>query len=267
MFATHRINTRNTVCFSDLDRAARLGEIVEAGAPFYAWIKENNKEPKYFSEWSNVITEYHREKGTPWIEPIAINSPYGYMGYDLIRPPIVVSTPIQFGTATSGELVISEDSDEEYDSDDSFLSLLGMDEFENDKYSHLSEAAETFMLQLDDAATTIQCWIRCHRAKHRRVAIVALKKLKVTQISAKEMPYGANFIDVPRGMSILLDDDDIEFSDTPIGEEDWEELVEEEVDAEEFIRKYAREDDVSGLLEEKRSEDILSGLLEEKRSE
>jgi len=252
MFATHRINTRTTVCFSDLDRAARLTEIVEAAAPFYTWIKENNKEPKYFSEWSNVIAEYHREKGTPWIEPIAINSPYGYMGYDLIKPPPVESTPIQFGIATSGELVLSEDSDEEYDSDDSFLSLLGMGEFENDKYSHLSEVAQTFMLELDYAATTIQCWIRCHRAKHRRLAIVALKKLKVKQISAKEIPYGANFIDVPRGMSILLDDDDIEFSDTPIGEEDWEEEV--EVDAEEFIRTYGCEDILSGLLEEKRSE-------------
>jgi len=243
------MNSRTTVCFSDLDRAARLTEIVEAGAPFYAWLKENNKEPKYFSDWSNVITEYHLEKGTPWIEPIAINSPYGYMGYDLIKPPIVVSTPIQFGTATE-ELVISEDSDEEYDSDDSFLSLLGMDEFENDKYSHLNEDAATFMLELDYAAETIQCWIRCHRAKHRRAAIVALNKLEVKQICAKEMPYCANFLDLPRGMSILLDDDDIEFSDTPIGEEDWEEK-EVEVEAEEFIRKYAPEDDVSGLLEEK----------------
>jgi hypothetical protein len=252
MFAAHRIKTRNTVCFSDLDRAARLSEIVEAGAPFYAWAKENNKEPKYFSEWSNVIAEYHREKGTPWIEPIAINSPYGYMGFDLIKPPKVESKPIQFGNNHTNDLVLSEDSDEEYDSDDSFLSLLGMDEFEDDKYSHLNEAAETFMLELDDAAIKIQCWIRCHRAKHRRAAIVSFQQLTVKQISAKEMPYCANFLDLPSGMSILLDDDDIEFSDTPIGEESENE--DQEVDAEEFIRKYAPADIMPGLLEEKHSE-------------
>lgn len=254
MFATHRINTHNTVCFSDLDHAARLSEIVEAGAPFYTWIKENKKEPKYFSEWSNVIAEYHREKGTTWIEPIAINSPYGYMGFDLIKPPKVESKPIQFGNKHTNDLIASEGCDEEYDSDDSFLSLLGMDEFEDEKYSHLNEAAQTFMLELDDAAIKIQGWIRCHRAKHRRAAIVSLQQLTVKQISAKEMPYCANFFDLPSGMSILLDDDDIEFSDTPIGEEDWEELVEVEVNAEEFIRTYGCEDIISGLLEEKHSE-------------
>ena len=111
---------------------------------------------------------------------------------------------------------------------------------------------EGLVLELDDAAIKIQCWIRCHRAKHRRAAIVSLQQLTVKQISAKEMPYCANFLDLPSGMSILLDDDDIEFSDTPIGEESENE--DQEVDAEEFIRKYAPADIMPGLLEEKHSE-------------
>jgi hypothetical protein len=270
MFASRRINSRGTVCFSDLDRAARLTEIVEAGRPFYEWAKANNKEPKYFSDWSNIIAEYHREKGTVWTEPIAVNSPYGYMGYDLIKPPKEPLNPVQFGTKKSGLVTFSdddcilseEDSDDElfYGSDESELSLIDDDsddeleliEEEDDKYSHLSEQAATFMTGLDNKATVIQCWWRCLRAKHRRAAIIALRKLNVTQIDAKDLPYGTNFLDLPSGMSVLLDEDDIEFSDTPIGEESDNE---EEVDMADFIRNYAPESQRSGLLEEKRADD------------
>ena len=272
MFASRRIHSRGTVCFSDLDRAARLTEIVEAGRPFYEWAKANNKEPKYFADWSNIIAEYHREKGTVWTEPIAVNSPYGYMGYDLINPPKEPLNPVQFGTKKSGLVTFSdddcilseEDSDDElfYGSDESELSLIDDDsddelelieEEEEDKYAHLSEQAATFMTGLDNKATVIQCWWRCLRAKHRCAAIIALKKLNVTQIDAKDLPYGTNFRDLPSGMSILLDEDDIEFSDTPIGEESDEE-EEGPFDASPWVEKYAAGSERSGLLEEKQPE-------------
>lgn len=280
MFASRRIHQRGTVCFSDLDRAARLTEIVEAGRPFYDWVKANNKEPKYFSDWSNIIAEYHREKGTVWTEPIAVNSPYGYMGYDLIKPPKEPLNPVQFGTSKSGLVTFSDDEmdDEDFIDSDSELSLIEdsddeeEEEKEAGKYSHLSEQAATFMTGLDNTATVIQCWWRCHRAKHRRVAIIALKKLNVTQIDAKDLPYGTNFRDLPSGMSILLDVDDIEFSDTPIGEESDEE-EEGPLDADPWVEKYATEDvkeairvdkevDELELIPESDDDDELSELSE-----
>ena len=246
------------MCFSDLDRAARLTEIVEAGRPFYEWVKANNKEPKYFSDWSNIIAEYHREKGTVWTEPIAVNSPYGYMGYDLIKPPKEPLNPVQFGTSKSGLVTFSDD--EEFDSDDfidsdSELSLIedSDDEEEDGKYSHLSEQAATFMERLDKASIVIQCWYRCLMARFQVKGRAKLREMAangVTHLEIKQMPYGTSLVDVPGGIVINLNEEDIIFGDEIITSEEEDEDEEEPFDAAPWVEKYAQDEEKLALLDE-----------------
>lgn len=122
MFASRLLRSRTTVCFDELDRAAQLTEIVEAGRPFYTWVEANNKHPQYFADWANIIAEYHREHGTVWTEPIAVNSPYGFMGYDLIKPPPPKACPAPIDhISTDSE---ATDTDDETSTDLSSLELL-----------------------------------------------------------------------------------------------------------------------------------------------
>ena len=87
MFASRRVQSGGTVCFSDLDRAAQLTEKVENNRPFYEWVKANNKQPEYFANWNEVITEYYQSIGEKWTDPVPVPSPFGYLGYDFIKPP------------------------------------------------------------------------------------------------------------------------------------------------------------------------------------
>ena len=268
MFATRRIHSRGTVCFSDLDRAARLTEIVEAGRPFYEWAKANNKEPKYFSDWSNIIAEYHREKGTVWTEPIAVNSPYGYMGYDLIKPPKEPLNPVQFGMKCGNGLVTFSDDDilSEEDSDDELF--YGSDESDEElelieepgKYSHLSEPVVSFMEGLDKGAIAIQCWYRRLMARFQakgRAKLLEMKANGVTELDIKDMPYGTSLIDVPGGIVINLNEEDIEIGDEIITS-DEEEEEEAPFDADPWIEKYASEDVKEAISVEKEVDDEWS---------
>lgn len=134
MFASQLLRSRGTVCFDQLDRAAQLTEIVEAGRPFYDWVEKNNKTPQYFADWSNVIAEYHREHGSVWTEPIAVNSPYGFMGYELIKPP-PKACPVMRPIPTH----ISSDSDSD---------LLDSDCDESDTVDSKMETDEISSLEL-----------------------------------------------------------------------------------------------------------------------
>ena len=116
MFASRLINGRGRVSFNSLDRAAKMTEIVEESQEMWKWVRENNKQPQYFSGWSDVIAEYHAAVGTRWVKDYAVPSPYGFMGYDIIKPKLksglVVFKP-------SSEKEGSSDMDEDlWDSDD-----------------------------------------------------------------------------------------------------------------------------------------------------
>ena len=266
MFASRRIHRGGTVCFSDLDRAARLTEIVEAGRPFYDWVKANNKAPKYFADWKNVIAEYHRENGTVWTEPIAVNSPYGYMGYDLIKPPKEPMYPVQFGTSKSGLVTFSDDEmdDDDFIDSDSELSLIedSDDEEEEEKkagkYSHLSERAATFMEGLDKAAITIQCWYRRLMAQFQVKGRAKLREMAaagVTELYIKDMPYGTSLVDVPGGIVINFNEEDIIFGDEFIVTSDEEE-EEEPIDAAPWVEKYASEEVKEAIRVDKEADEL-----------
>ena len=85
--------------FDQLERAVNIREMVENSKDFYKWVQETEKSPENFCDWGEIISEYHHQNGTDWIEPIPIKSPYGFMGYEVFKPPpkkIVEIQPIGF---------------------------------------------------------------------------------------------------------------------------------------------------------------------------
>lgn len=100
-FARQLISGRGrTVTFDEMDRAAELSERVEDSQPMWKWVRENNKQPKYFYDWPTVIQEYHKAVGTPWTKDYSVPTPYGHMGYDTIKPPKVEVPAIKSGLIT-----------------------------------------------------------------------------------------------------------------------------------------------------------------------
>jgi len=198
MFARHRINSRRTTTFSDLDRAARLTEQVENARPIYDWVKANNKQPKYYANWGDVITEYYQSIGKTWTTPVPVPSPYGYMGYDFIKPP---PRPRRPNEGPNGEIIFScekkkEEIDEEalfelmndsdfYDSDesDSELSLIEDSDDEGDDTTE-SKTPEKKKLTLEDVPPGT---------------------------NLRDLPKGTRLEDLPAGACITINDSDIEF--------------------------------------------------------
>ena len=130
MFARRLINGGGRVSFDRLDRAAKMTETVEESQEMWKWVRDNNKQPQYFSGWSDVIAEYHAAVGTRWVKNYAVPSPYGFMGYDIIKPKLksglVVFKPTTEKEGCSDldeddwntdDFIDSDDDDEEDESD------------------------------------------------------------------------------------------------------------------------------------------------------
>jgi hypothetical protein len=143
------------------------------------------------------------------------------------------------------------------------------------KYSHLSEQAATFMEGLDKASTTIQCWYRCLMARFQVKGRAKLREMAangVTALEIKQMPYGTSLVDVPGGMVINLNEEDIIFGDEIITSDEEEEEG-SLLDADPWVEKYATEDlkeairvdkevDELELIPESDDDDELSELSE-----
>ena len=132
-FAQRLISGRGPVTFDSLDRAAQLTETVEESRPMWKWVTDNKKHPSCFSEWPETIKAYHAAEGTRWIKNYAVPSPYGFMGYDIIKPPKVVAKPLVFGTTKpkSGLVTFSDSEDGCSELDDEDL-LWDTDDFVDD---------------------------------------------------------------------------------------------------------------------------------------
>ena len=186
MFASRRLRGSGTVCFSDLDRAAKLTEQVENAAPFYQWVKEHNKQPEYFANWGEVITEYYQSIGERWIDAVPVPSPYGYMGYDLIQPPAPKSGLLTFGSYKP------EDSD----SDDELFNL--MCETDTDE-SDLEDSGD------EEEEENVKCQLGCKTEEKTPVddselitnALRTAGKTSVDQLTLTDFSSGTNINDLP----------------------------------------------------------------------
>ena len=184
MFASRRLRSSGTVCYSDLDRAAKLTEQVENAAPFYHWVKEHNKQPEYFANWGEVITEYYQSIGERWIDAVPVPSPYGYMGYDLIQPPAPKSGLLTFGSYKP----------EDGDSDDELFELMCQ-----------TDTDESDLEDSGDEEENVKCQLGCNTEEKTPVddselitnALRTAGKTSVDQLTLADFSSGTNINDLP----------------------------------------------------------------------
>ena len=188
------------------------------------------------------------------------------MGYDLIKPPKEPLNPVQFGMKCGNGLVTFSDDDilSEEDSDDELF--YGSDESDDElelieepgKYAHLREQVVSFMEGLDKGAIAIQCWYRRLMARFQakgRAKLCEMAANGVTELYIKDMPYGTSLIDVPGGIVINLNEEDIEIGDEIITS-DEEEEEEAPFDADPWVEKYASQDVKEAISLEKEIDEL-----------
>ena len=205
MFARRRINNYRRTTFSQLDRAARLTEQVENARPFYEWVKANDKQPKYFANWPDVIAEYYSSAGLIWTAVVPVPSPYGYMGYELLKPP-KVEKKRGINEGPNGEIIFPcEKKAAEIDEEALFELMCGSDsddEEESDGELSLIEDSDD-----DEDADTTSSW--CGKGKAIK------KKLTLEDVppgtNLRDLPKGTRLEDLPAGACITINDSDIEF--------------------------------------------------------
>ena len=205
MFARRRINNYHRTTFSQLDRAARLTEQVENARPFYEWVKANDKQPKYFANWPDVIAEYYSSAGLIWTAAVPVPSPYGYMGYELMKPP-KRQKKRGINEGPNGEIVFPcEKKAAEIDEEAFFELMCGSDsddEEESDGELSLIEDSDD-----DEDADTTSSW--CGKRKAIK------KKLTLEDVppgtNLRDLPKGTRLEDLPAGACITINDSDIEF--------------------------------------------------------
>jgi len=111
---------------------------------------------------------------------------------------------------------------------------------------------------LDKGAIAIQCWYRRLMAQFQAKGRAKLREMAangVTELYIKDMPYGTSLIDVPGGIVINLNEEDIEIGDEIITS-DEEEEEEAPFDADPWIEKYASEDVKEAISVEKEADEL-----------
>ena len=149
------INTNSGVTTNEIDRSMKLSEIVEASRPFYKWVDENREVPELYDGWEPLIKDYHSSQEIEWTEQLAVPSPYGYMGYDIIGPPVPKSQPVQFGSG-----FITFDSPKKSDDEQSTFLDWMLEEMEELDSEEEEEDDEDDRVEQDRAVRFIQRTVR-----------------------------------------------------------------------------------------------------------
>jgi hypothetical protein len=200
----------------DIDKPIRWAEMREQ-IHNTKWViqaivaKHGDKMPGW-GEWPALIDEAYSAVGKKWNEPVMVPIPFD-PGWQAVLPPKPEKTSLPnsgpngeiiFGTKKSVEdpnyaLSISSISDDDEEEDDGWGVLVMKEE----AYSR------RFLKRLEEGET------RDKKHESENVKVV---------VHIKDLPEGTRLEDLPSGTIVELDEDDIEFSDTPIGEESDDEV-------------------------------------------
>ena len=200
----------------DIDKPIRWAEMREQ-IHNTKWViqaivaKHGDKMPGW-GEWPALIDEAYSAVGKKWNEPVMVPIPFD-PGWQAVLPPKPEKTSLPnsgpngeiiFGTKKPVEdpnyaLSISSISDDEEEEDDGWGVLVMKEEaYSRRVLKRLEEGEE-------------------REKKHES------ENVKVV-VHIKDLPEGTRLEDLPSGTIVELDEDDIEFSDTPIGEESDDEV-------------------------------------------
>ena len=207
-----KLHTQNNKLLDmDIDKPIRWAEMREQ-IHNTKWViqaivaKHGDKMPGW-GEWPALIDEAYSAVGKKWNEPVMVPIPFD-PGWQAVLPPKPEKTSLPnsgpngeiiFGTKKPVEdpnyaLSISSISDDEEEEDDGWGVLVMKEEaYSRRVLKRLEEGEE-------------------REKKHES------ENVKVV-VHIKDLPEGTSLEDLPSGTIVELDEDDIEFSDTPIGEE------------------------------------------------
>lgn len=223
-----KLHTQNNKLLDmDIDQPMRWAEMREQ-IHNTEWViqaivaKHGDKMPGW-GEWSALIEEAYSAAGKKWNEPVMVPIPFD-PGWQAVLPPKPEKTSLPnsgpngeiiFGTKKPVEdpnyaLSISSISDDDEEEDDGWGVLVMKEEAYSRRFLKRIEEGEE------------------REKKHES------ENVKVV-VHIKDLPEGTRLEDLPSGTIVELDEDDIEFSDTPIGEESDDE--DEQPSLKECLRK------------------------------
>lgn len=200
----------------DIDKPIRWAEMREQ-IHNTKWViqaivaKHGDKMPGW-GEWPALIDEAYSAVGKKWNEPVMVPIPFD-PGWQAVLPPKPEKTslylrdncPLSWHPTTlqpNGEIIFGTNKSVE---DPNYW-----DEEEDDGWGVLVMKEEAysrrFLKRLEEGEE------REREKKHES------ENVKVV-VHIKDLPEGTRLEDLPSGTIVELDEDDIEFSDTPIGEE------------------------------------------------
>jgi hypothetical protein len=227
MFQSY-ITSRRFTTTGGIDKCMEMSEHVENSRDFHNWVA--GKPCEYFSQWKEYIQSYHDEKGIPWTRPIAVPSPYGFMGYDLVKPELK-SNPVTFGrpVVTLDDFNLSDFEDLSSEEEDSDLDVE-VDEYAMPKCGELIVANGTIyevyhgttMLREGGCVFPKICMVKLAGDEYltindKDIDWESTEKLNAgideRVIDSAALPEGWTLEDIPKGFSVSIPEDEIVFGE------------------------------------------------------
>jgi len=173
--------------------------------------KHGDKMPGW-GEWPALIDEAYSAVGKKWNEPVMVPIPFD-PGWQAVLPPKPEKTSLP-NSGPNGEIIFGTKKPvEDPNYALSISSISDDDEEEDDGWGVLVMKEEAYSRRVLKRLEEGEEREKKHESEN--VKVVA---------HIKDLPEGTRLEDLPSGTIVELDEDDIEFSDTPIGEESDDEV-------------------------------------------
>ena len=212
-----KLHTQNNKLLDmDIDKPIRWAEMREQ-IHNTKWViqaivaKHGDKMPGW-GEWPALIDEAYSAVGKKWNEPVMVPIPFD-PGWQAVLPPKPEKTSLP-NSGPNGEIIFGTKKPvEDPNYALSISSISDDDEEEDDGWGVLVMKEEAYSRRVLKRLEEGEEREKKHESEN--VKVVA---------HIKDLPEGTRLEDLPSGTIVELDEDDIEFSDTPIGEESDDEV-------------------------------------------
>ena len=212
-----KLHTQNNKLLDmDIDKPIRWAEMREQ-IHNTKWViqaivaKHGDKMPGW-GEWPALIDEAYSAVGKKWNEPVMVPIPFD-PGWQAVLPPKPEKTSLP-NSGPNGEIIFGTKKPvEDPNYALSISSISDDDEEEDDGWGVLVMKEEAYSRRVLKRLEEGEEREKKHESENVKVVV-----------HIKDLPEGTRLEDLPSGTIVELDEDDIEFSDTPIGEESDDEV-------------------------------------------